>query len=210
MVTAGIIFLIKFSFILFNNDLIIFLLLVSLFTIFISGVLALFEIDIKKLVALSTLSQIGFSIFVLRLGIYYFSLFHLIRHAIFKSCLFIFFGFIIYYSFGTQDGRFYSGLNNFFYFYHILFCVTIFCLCGLFFVGGILRKDFIVEYYSFFFRNFFLLVFSFFCILITFFYSFRMFKSVYTNFGLFNLFSLSYNSRYFFLLILGLLSIFFT
>src|SRR3982751_667902 len=86
LVTAGVYLLIRFHELIQVNS---FLLLFSVITIFISGVGANFEIDLKKIIALSTLSQLGVIIIILSLGIYELSYFHLITHALFKSLLFL-------------------------------------------------------------------------------------------------------------------------
>ena len=167
LVTAGLILLFNFGFLLLNYKVLVFILLIGLFTIFFSSVAALVEEDLKKVVALRTLSQIGFSILTLGLGLYFVSFLHLVRHALFKSCLFIQVGYIIHSSFGQQDGRFYNNAGNFSFFVHLQVLITLFCLCGLFFSSGMVSKDFILE---FFFMGNFLFIFSliffvkFFCI----------------------------------------------
>lgn len=60
-----------------------------------SSVLGVMEVDIKKVVALSTLSQMGLCFLSFSVGFYFLSLFHLLRHAFFKSFLFIQIGFLI-------------------------------------------------------------------------------------------------------------------
>jgi NADH-ubiquinone oxidoreductase chain 5 len=72
--------------------------------------MALLEVDMKKVVALSTLSQIGLSFLILGLGLNFFCLFHLLRHALFKCCLFVQVGFLILFCFGQQDGRFFFNI----------------------------------------------------------------------------------------------------
>jgi len=72
LVTAGVYLLIRFNYILGINN---FLFYVGVFTIFISGLGANFETDLKKIIALSTLSQLGLVIITLRLGIVEFSFF---------------------------------------------------------------------------------------------------------------------------------------
>lgn len=61
-----------------------------------SGVRACFEIDIKKIVALSTLRQLAVMMFSLSLGYYSLALFHLLRHALFKALLFVGVGCVIH------------------------------------------------------------------------------------------------------------------
>lgn len=174
LVTAGLILLFNFFFyvnyVFFSFNLFFF----GLLTIFFSSLSALFEVDLKKIVALSTLSQIGFSIMTLGFGIYFVSFIHLVSHALFKSCLFIQVGYLIHSTFGQQDGRFYNNRGNYFFFIHLQILVTLFCLCGLFFFRGIVSKDFILEF--FFFNNFFFFfsVFFFLSVFFTFFYCYRL------------------------------------
>jgi NADH-ubiquinone oxidoreductase chain 5 len=110
LVTAGLVLLINFYFLLLSGFLMLVLSFVGALTMFFSSLISLFEQDIKKVVALRTLSQIGFATLILGLGLGFFSLFHLVRHALFKSCLFIQVGLFIYKSFGQQDRRFYGVL----------------------------------------------------------------------------------------------------
>jgi NADH-ubiquinone oxidoreductase chain 5 len=136
--------------------------------------MALLEQDIKKVVALSTLSQIGFSSLVLGVGLNFFCLFHLVRHALFKSCLFIQIGFLIYKSIGQQDGRFYINLKFSSFFIQFQILLTLFCLCGLFFSRGLVSKDFVLEYFFSFNLGVFIFLIFFFSVFFTFFYRFRI------------------------------------
>jgi NADH:ubiquinone oxidoreductase subunit 5 (subunit L)/multisubunit Na+/H+ antiporter MnhA subunit len=174
LVTAGLILLINFNFLLFNYFSLVLILVTGIFTIFFSRVGAILEEDIKKVVALRTLSQMGFSILTVGLGLHFVSFIHLIRHALFKSCLFIQVGYIIHCSFGQQDGRSYSNNGNFPIFMQIQLLLTLFCLCGIIFSSGAVRKDFILEL---FYTNSFFLFFSvlfFLSIFLTFGYSYRL------------------------------------
>jgi len=65
------------------------LLLISGLTIFIAGLGANFEYDLKKIIALSTLSQLGLIIRILSIGFPKLAYFHLLTHALFKALLFI-------------------------------------------------------------------------------------------------------------------------
>lgn len=183
LVTAGLLLLFNFSLILINYFLITILFFFGLLTTLFSSLTALVEEDIKKVVALRTLSQIGFSIITLGLGFSFLSFIHLLSHALFKSCLFIQIGYLIHCSFGQQDGRFYSFLKFIPIFVQIQLLVTLFCLCGLFFTRGLVRKDLILEY--FYFNNFWFII----CIIffssiyLTFFYSYRLFSSLFMNFS---------------------------
>lgn len=174
LVTAGLILLINFNYLLINYLVLSLLILVGLFTMFFSSVSALLEEDIKKVVALSTLSQIGFSILTLGLGLQFISFIHLVSHALFKRCLFIQVGYIIHCSFGQQDGRSYRNNSNFPYFIQLQLLLTLFCLCGIIFSRGAVSKDFILE--LFFSNNFsIILCFIFFVsVFLTFGYSYRL------------------------------------
>lgn len=145
LVTAGLILLINFNYLIIHKNVLFLCLVIGIFTIFFSSVTALVEEDLKKVVALRTLSQIGFSMVTLGLGLRFISFIHLVRHALFKSCLFIQVGYIIHCSFGQQDGRNYRNNGNLPNFIQLQLLVTLFCLCGLIFSRGAVRKDFILE-----------------------------------------------------------------
>lgn len=81
LVTAGVYLLIRFNILLENSTLGQFLLLISGITIFIAGLGANFEFDLKKIIALSTLSQLGLIIRILSIGFYKLAFFHLLTHA---------------------------------------------------------------------------------------------------------------------------------
>uniref|UniRef100_A0A0R3RBK2 NADH:ubiquinone reductase (H(+)-translocating) n=1 Tax=Brugia timori TaxID=42155 RepID=A0A0R3RBK2_9BILA len=83
-----------------------FLLLISGLTIFIAGLGANFEFDLKKIIALSTLRQLG-----LIIRFYKLAFFHLLTHALFKALLFICAGVIIHNTKNAQDIRFIGGLR---------------------------------------------------------------------------------------------------
>lgn len=174
LVTAGLLLIFNFSLIIINSFLMGFIFFSGLFTVFFSSLSAVLEEDLKKVVALSTLSQMGFSITTFGLGVSFISLLHLLSHALFKRCLFLQVGYLIHCSFGQQDGRFYGFLNIIPFFIQIQLLVTLFCLCGLFFTRGLVSKDLILE---FFFTNFYylLIVILFFVsVYLTFFYRYRL------------------------------------
>jgi NADH-ubiquinone oxidoreductase chain 5 len=180
LVTAGIILLLKFDLFLIHYVFSLLMMLFGLFTIFFSSLTALVEEDIKKVVALRTLSQIGFLIIILGLNYFFFCFLHLLRHALFKSCLFIQVGYIIHNYFSQQDSRNY--FFNYYLPYYIQFqiLITLFCLTGLFFSSGIVSKDIILESVaslnSIFY--FFLIL----GVLLTFFYSFRLWLGLIKSF----------------------------
>lgn len=179
LVTAGLLLLFNFSYFLINRFLLVIVFFIRLFTTLFSSLTAVVEEDIKKVVALSTLSQMGFSILTLSLGYYLVSLVHLLSHALFKRCLFIQIGYLIHCSFGQQDGRFYNNLCFSPLIIQLQIILTLFCLCGIFFFRGLVSKDIILEY---FYSNnwyFFMSLLFFFSIYLTFFYRYRLFKSLF-------------------------------
>lgn len=145
LVTAGVYLLIRFNNLLIIINLNKYVLFFSVLTIFISGLIANFEYDLKKVIALSTLRQLGLIIIILRLGFRIISIFHLLTHAIFKSLLFICAGIIIHLINNNQDIRVYGSLNEFVPFTIIRFYVANLSLCGIPFIAGFYSKDFIIE-----------------------------------------------------------------
>jgi len=171
LVTAGVYLLIRFS-TLIGVDL--FLLYVSVFTIILSGVGANFEMDLKKIIALSTLRQLGVIIITLSLGLVELTFFHLVRHALFKSLLFLCAGAYIHSYGDIQDIRFLGGVNKAFPLTSLLFIGCSLSLCGFPFLSGFYSKDIILE--SFFIGriNNFLLVIIFLRTMATITYSIRL------------------------------------
>lgn len=118
------------------------------------------ERDIKKLIAYSTISHVGLILFIISLGIIKITFFHLNIHAIFKSLIFICFGFTMLNSYHRQDKRLVS------YFsirpiVKIIYYFACFCLIGLPFLRGFFSKDFIIEKameFSVEMRNIFMLI----------------------------------------------------
>jgi len=110
LVTAGVYLFLRYSpiiRILMSHVIVV----LASFTLFLSSFAAFFEGDFKKIIALSTLSQLSLIIIFLALGSYMFSYFHLLSHAFFKRILFLAAGVVIHSSLGGQDLR---GIGNLF------------------------------------------------------------------------------------------------
>lgn len=152
LVTAGVYLLIRFSSCLDFKGLLIIRFFFGLLTILIRGVVANFETDLKKVIALSTLSQLGLIILVLGIAKPILAFFHLVIHAIFKSTLFMRRGFVIHNNQGRQDSRFLGGFGRRSPILGIIFSCTNMALCGFPFLAGFFSKDIIIELG---FRNFF-------------------------------------------------------
>nr|APX39722.1 NADH dehydrogenase subunit 5 [Chrysolina herbacea] len=188
LVTAGVYLLIRFNFT-FSSTLMYLLLFISSMTMFMSGMGANFEFDLKKIIALSTLSQLGMMISILSLGSYKLAFFHLLTHALFKALLFMCAGSIIHNLNNCQDIRFMGGLI-----YHmpltcVFFNISNFSLCGLPFLSGFYSKDLIVEVLSMSYLNFFIYFIYYISVGLTVCYSFRL--SYYTLTGSFNFLALN-------------------
>lgn len=145
LVTAGVYLLIRFNVLLENSWLGQFLLLLSGLTIFIAGLGANFEFDLKKIIALSTLRQLGLIIRILSIGFFKLAFFHLLTHALFKALLFICAGAIIHNINNSQDIRLIGGLRIHIPLTSACFNVSNLALCGIPFLAGFYSKDIILE-----------------------------------------------------------------
>ena len=206
LVTAGLVLIINFNLVNFSSSVMFILCVVGIFTMFFSSISALFEQDLKKVVALSTLSQMGFSFLTMGLGFSFVALVHLLSHALFKSCLFMQVGYIIHSSLNQQDGRSYNGVGNLPYFMQIQLVITLFCLCGLFFTSGSVSKDLILEIFFSNFYSFFFSLFFFLSVFFTFCYSYRLFNSFFSS----SCFSFSFFTSSFLFNFLRLFLVFFS
>nr|AOY39429.1 NADH dehydrogenase subunit 5 [Disteniidae sp. BMNH 899837] len=147
LVTAGVYLLIRFSPV-FSVNLMYFGLLVSCLTMFMSGLGANFEYDLKKIIALSTLSQLGLMMSILFIGDSKLAFLHLLIHAFFKALLFMCAGNVIHQMSNCQDIRFMGSLMVNLPVTCCLFNVCNFSLCGLPFLSGFYSKDLVVEFMS--------------------------------------------------------------
>lgn len=174
LVTAGIYLLIRFNILLCNTFISQLLLLLAGLTIFISGLGANFEFDLKKIIALSTLSQLGLIIIILSIGYYKLAFFHLLTHALFKALLFICAGAIIHNINNSQDLRLIGGLRLFIPLTSSCFNVANLALCGIPFLAGFYSKDLILEIVSLSIVNLFIYYLFFFSTGLTVCYSLRL------------------------------------
>lgn len=179
LVTAGIYLIIRFSASFSLSGLWILIFLGSLTALF-SGLAAICEYDIKRIIALSTLSQLGVIIFSIGVGFPLLSYFHLFTHAIFKALLFICSGVIIHASAGTQDIRRLGGIISFLPYSSLCLRVASCRLIGFPFIAGFYSKDLIIEISeigTLFYPSLIIMV----AALFTCWYSFRLFKLCLTN-----------------------------
>nr|YP_009918994.1 NADH dehydrogenase subunit 5 [Orthonevra geniculata]QMP96574.1 NADH dehydrogenase subunit 5 [Orthonevra geniculata] len=174
LVTAGVYLLIRFNILLNNSFIGQLLLLLSGLTMFMSGLGANFEFDLKKIIALSTLSQLGLMMMILSMGYYKLAFFHLLTHALFKALLFMCAGAIIHNMNNSQDLRLMGGLSLYMPLTSSCFNVANLALCGMPFLAGFYSKDLILEIVSLSMVNLFIYFLFFFSTGLTVCYSLRL------------------------------------
>nr|ALO76981.1 NADH deshydrogenase subunit 5 [Malachiinae sp. GENSP01] len=180
LVTAGVYLLIRFNYV-FDLNMKYFLLFISSLTMFMSGMGANFEFDLKKIIALSTLSQLGLMISILALGSYELAFFHLLTHALFKALLFMCAGNMIHSYSDCQDIRFLGGMINILPLTSLYFNISNLSLCGLPFLSGFYSKDLIVELMSMSYLNIYIYMIFYVSIGLTVCYSFRLYYYLMIN-----------------------------
>nr|ADO60437.1 NADH dehydrogenase subunit 5 [Closteromerus claviger] len=173
LVTAGVYLLIRFHHA-FSDNLSFFLLFISSMTMFMSGLGANFEFDLKKIIALSTLSQLGLMMSILALGSYELAFFHLLTHALFKALLFMCAGNVIHNMGNFQDIRFMGSLIKQMPLTCTFFNICNFSLCGLPFLSGFYSKDLVVEVMSMSWLNMYIYMIFYLSVGLTVCYSFRL------------------------------------
>jgi len=142
LVVAGVFILLQFRYCLV--DTLDVLKYISVLSLIIRRFGLLNESDMKKLIAYSTISHVSLIIYLLRFKLYKIVYFHLNVHAMFKSLIFICFGFVMLSSFHSQDKRLVS-LVNINPLIKIVYYFSCLCLAGLPFLSGFFSKDFIIE-----------------------------------------------------------------
>jgi NADH:ubiquinone oxidoreductase subunit 5 (subunit L)/multisubunit Na+/H+ antiporter MnhA subunit len=149
MVTAGIYFMLRFSIIFeLTENIQNFIALIGAFTAFFGASVAAFQYDVKKIIAYSTCSQLGYMICVCGFGGYKFAFYHLITHGYFKALLFFSAGVLIHNFQGEQDIRKMGGLCNLMPLTFSFFIVGLSCLMGLPGTSGFDSKEKILDYVS--------------------------------------------------------------
>nr|YP_010271112.1 NADH dehydrogenase subunit 5 [Neptis thisbe]UJY98872.1 NADH dehydrogenase subunit 5 [Neptis thisbe] len=190
LVTAGVYLLIRFNDLLIEMFFFKILLLLSGLTMMMAGICANYEFDLKKIIALSTLSQLGLMMSILSMGFYDLAFFHLLTHAMFKALLFMCAGMIIHMMNDNQDIRMMGGIS--FYIPLTSLCLNIsnLALCGIPFLAGFYSKDIILEMVSLSNLNLLIFYLYYFSTGLTMFYTIRLL--IYLMINDFNLLS-TYN-----------------
>lgn len=174
LVTAGVYLIIRFNEFFVERVLREILLFMSVLTIFVSGLSALFEIDLKKIIAFSTLRQLGVIMLILSLGIYDLAFFHLLSHAVFKAILFLRAGRVIHGIIGYQDIRILGIISLVSPFISYIMVLSRLSLRGVLFLRGFYSKDIILEYIYLYNINWTMLLLIFISTIFTVLYSLRL------------------------------------
>nr|YP_009675763.1 NADH dehydrogenase subunit 5 [Aphis citricidus]QDD68878.1 NADH dehydrogenase subunit 5 [Aphis citricidus] len=187
LVTAGIYLMIRFNEIFLKFVFLNYLMVISCLTMLMAGLNAIFEFDLKKIIAFSTLSQMSFMFMILCLGKIDMCFFYLLMHALFKSMMFLSAGILILNMNNNQDIRKMGGLINYLPFCGLIFMFTLMSLCGFPFFCSFYSKDLIFEYFLMMNLNFFFFFFFLFSFFLTFFYSIRVvYYLMMMNFSMYN------------------------
>ena len=146
MVTAGVYLLMRSSPIIeYSSTVLILCLWIGAITTVFSSLIGLFQQDIKKVIAYSTMSQLGMMVIAIGLSSYNVALFHLVNHAFYKGLLFLGAGAVIHAVSDNQDFRKYGGLRPFLPLTYSVMLIASLSLVAFPFMTGFYSKDFILE-----------------------------------------------------------------
>ena len=146
MVTAGVYLLMRASpLIEYSSTVLIVCLWLGAITTVFSSLIGLFQQDIKKVIAYSTMSQLGMMVIAVGLSSYNVALFHLVNHAFYKGLLFLGAGAVIHAVSDNQDFRKYGGLRAFLPLTYSVMLIASLSLVAFPFMTGFYSKDFILE-----------------------------------------------------------------
>jgi len=147
MVTAGVFLVVRCSPIYEYSPLILNLVtIVGMTTAFFAATVALVQTDIKKIIAYSTCSQLGYMFFAAGVGAYNVAMFHLFTHAFFKALLFLGSGSVIHAFKDEQDINNMGGVWNKLPYTYALMIIGTLALTGFPFLSGFYSKDAIIEF----------------------------------------------------------------
>ena len=146
MVTAGVYLLMRSSpLIEYSSTVLMLCLWLGAITTVFSSLIGLFQQDIKKVIAYSTMSQLGMMVIAVGLSCYNIALFHLINHAFYKALLFLGAGAVIHAVSDNQDFRKYGGLRAFLPLTYAVMLIASLSLVAFPFMTGFYSKDLILE-----------------------------------------------------------------
>lgn len=146
MVTAGVFLLARFSPVLEYAPLVLEVVcVVGALTAFVAATIGLTQFDIKRVIAYSTMSQLGYMFFAIGVSAYGAAIFHLMTHAFFKALLFLGAGSVIHAMSDEQDMRYMGGIWKLIPTTYVLMWIGSLALAGIPFLSGYYSKDIILE-----------------------------------------------------------------
>ena len=146
MVTAGVFMVVRFSPLFELSEVALLVVtFVGAFTAFFAATVALVQTDIKRVIAYSTCSQLGYMFFACGIGAYQAAIFHLFTHAFFKALLFLGSGSVIHAMSDEQDMRRMGGIYKLIPWTYALMWIGSLALAGVPFFAGYFSKDIILE-----------------------------------------------------------------
>lgn len=189
MVTAGVFLMVRFSPLLeFTPSILFLMVIVGSTTAFFASMAGIFQNDLKKIIAYSTCSQLGYMVFCCGISSYTLSMFHLTNHAFFKALLFLAAGSVIHAISDEQDIRKMGSLVRFLPLTYSVMLIGSLALAGFPFLAGFYSKDFILELTQIFQNTNLNLTYGFFAcwlgsisVFFTAFYSFRLIYLTFIN-----------------------------
>nr|YP_009054377.1 NADH dehydrogenase subunit 5 [Heliconius hecale]AIJ02064.1 NADH dehydrogenase subunit 5 [Heliconius hecale] len=191
LVTAGVYLLIRFNNLLVELVFLKILLLLSSLTMLMAGICANYEFDLKKIIALSTLSQLGLMMSILSMGFSDLAFYHLLTHAMFKALLFMCAGVIIHMMNDNQDIRMMGGISVYIPMTSLCLNISNLALCGIPFLAGFYSKDIILEMVSMSNLNMLIFFLYYFSTGLTMFYTIRLLMYLMINdFNLLSIYNL--------------------
>ena len=147
MVTAGVFLVVRCSPLFeFSQVALNIVAIVGMVTAIFAASVALVQNDIKKIVAYSTCSQLGYMFFAAGVGAYHVAIFHLFTHAFFKALLFLGSGSVIHAFNDEQDIRNMGGVRKKLPFTYVFMLIGTLALTGFPFLSGFYSKDAIIEF----------------------------------------------------------------
>jgi NADH-quinone oxidoreductase subunit L len=176
MVAAGVYFVVR-MFPLLSGGALLVIAVIGALSAFIPATIALTQNDIKKVLAYSTISQLGYMIMALGVGAYKFAFFHLITHAFFKALLFLGSGSVIHAMHHEQDIRNMGGLRKKMPITYATFLIASLAISGVPLFSGFLSKDGILAgtyAFGYITGQWFFAIVGYFVALLTAFYMFRL------------------------------------
>ena len=145
LVTAGVFLIIRCSILFENSNVLFIVTLIGALTAFFASSVGLVQNDLKRVIAYSTCSQLGYMVFAAGLSNYSIAFFHLANHALFKALLFLSAGCVIHGVSDEQDMRKMGSLIKFFPVSYTMILIGSLALVGFPYLTGFYSKDAILE-----------------------------------------------------------------